>query len=100
MDKREAKRLALAHSLDHGVGPAFELAGEILDQLDRGHHRAVACGLEKPHVLRVGVNHVHVVEIDLLSGQPAAQLPGDDEIAGDADRHAVQQEEPVAQVRI
>ena len=53
------------------------------DELDRRHDLAVPRRLEKPHVLGVRVDDVHAVEIDALAAEPPAQLPGDDEIAGD-----------------
>ena len=53
---------------------------------DRRHHFAVARRLEKPDVLGVGVEDVHVVEIDVQVAEPPLQLPGDRDEAGDRDR--------------
>ena len=71
-----------------------------LHELHRRDHLTVARRLKKPHVRRVGVDHVHLFEVDALTTQLAAKLDGDDEIGGDGDRGAVDQKEGVAEVRI
>ena len=75
--------------------PAAESPAWPSIELDRRQHLAVARRLKKAHVRGVGVDDVHLVEVDALPAEPAAQLPGDDEVAGDRRRRAVAQEEGV-----
>ena len=66
------------------------------DELDRRQHLAVARRLEKPDVFGLGVDDVHPLEIDAVARQLLAQVPGDDQIAGNRDRGAVPKEEGAA----
>ena len=69
--------------------PAVEDRRVAFDELHRRHHLAVPRRLEEPHVRGVGVDDVHVVEIDALARKPPAQLPGDHQIARHGGRRAV-----------
>ena len=69
------------------------------DEFDRRHHFAVAGRLKKAHVRGVGVDDVHVLEIDVLAAKLAAQLPGDDERSRRRRPARSRQEEGVAEMR-
>ena len=58
-DHGDAERLAHSQPFHDGLGSAIEVLCVALDELDRRHDFAVARGLEKPHVLGVGVDDVH-----------------------------------------
>ena len=98
MDEGETERLAAAEPLEDRVGPALQLAREILDELDRNEDFAMAAGLEKSDVLDVRVDHVQLLEVHALAAELSPKLPRHDEVAGDADRPAIEQKERVAQM--
>ena len=73
-DHGQAERFAATQPLGHGRRTAAEILRVALDELDRRHHLAVPRRLKKPDVLDVGVDDVHVDEIDLLAAESPPQL--------------------------
>ena len=70
MDEPEAERFPALDSFNHRIGVAAERGGVPFDQLHRRHRVPVPCRLEKAHVLGVGIEDVHLVEVDILTRRP------------------------------
>ena len=100
LDHRQAERFAAADARQDRFAPRVVRFGVRFDQFHLRQHFAVPRGLEKTHVRGVGVDDVHVLEVDALALKLATQLPGDDGIGGDCGGRAIQQKERVPQLRI
>ena len=65
MDQRQPERLAGAQPRRHDGRAVAEIRRVALDQLDRRHHLAMPPSLEESDVFGIGVEDVHVHEVDV-----------------------------------
>src|SRR5689334_18656077 len=91
-DQREAQRIAAPQALQYKFGPAAQFSGVVFYEFNRGDHLAVTRRLKKSHVLGVGIDHIHSLEIDLPAAQSLPYMPGHNQIARYRDGCAIEQE--------